>query len=127
METIRFTAELMQGHKGVTFVTVPFDPDERWSQKPVCLAGRRHGWLVTGTANGIGFDGYVGERWNRFFIMIDSGLRKAARVTVGDTLEMVIEATSSAHVFEKAYAQSKVTTQPKTPRADAIDFLAPKF
>ena len=59
---VRFEAELIQGHKGVTVVLVPFDPEERWSLKPVRLAGRRHGWVVAGTANGIAFEGYIGER-----------------------------------------------------------------
>ena len=38
----------------------------------------RMGWVITGTANGVRFDGYIGERWGRFFIIIDPELRKAA-------------------------------------------------
>ena len=57
---------------------VPFDPEKTWLQKPVRLAGRRHGWLIMGSANGVAFDGYIGERWNRFFIIIESDLRAAA-------------------------------------------------
>jgi hypothetical protein len=121
MDKVRFEAELIQGHKGVTVVLVPFDPEEKWSRKPMRLAGRRHGWLVTGSANGVKFDGYIGERWNRFFIMIDSSLRSAAQVAVGDTLKMVVEPASSARAFEHAREQSKVTTAPKTARADAIN------
>ena len=121
MKKQRFEAELIEGHKGVTVVLVPFDPEERWSQKPVRLDRRRHGWLITGTANGVEFDGYIGERWNRFFITIDSGLRKAAEVTVGDTLEMIVEPTTTARALAIARAQSKLTTAPKSPRHDAID------
>ena len=121
MDKVRFEAQLIEGHKGVTVVLVPFDPEERWSRKPFRLDGRRHGWLVTGSVNGVKFDGYIGERWNRFFIMIDSGLREAAQVAVGDTLKMVVEPTSSARAFEHAREQSKVTTAPKKPRADAIN------
>jgi hypothetical protein len=121
MEKARFEAELIEGHKGVTVVLVPFDPEERWSLKPVRLDTRRHGWLVIGSANGVAFEGYVGERWNRFFIIIDSELRKAAKVAVGDTLKMMVEPTSSARALSQARAQSKVTTAPKTPRPDAID------
>jgi hypothetical protein len=72
--------------------------------------------------NGVRIDGYIGERWNRLFIIIDSGLREAANVKVGDTLKMSVESTSSARVFERARNQSKVTTAPKSPRPDAIDF-----
>ena len=121
MEKVRFNAELIEGHKGVTVVLVPFDPEKMWLQKPIRLYGRRHGWLVTGSANGIKFDGYIGERWNRFFVIIEPGLREAARVTVGDTVKMVVEPTSSSRVFAKACEQSKVTTQPKRPRTDAIN------
>jgi hypothetical protein len=117
---LRFEAELILGHKDVTVVLVPFDPQEQWSLRPVRLAGRRHGWVVAGTANGIAFDGYIGERWNRFFIIIEKNLRQAAKVSVGDKLEMIVQPTPSPGAFAKALEQSKVTTQPKTPRSDAI-------
>ena len=115
-----FDAELIQGHKGVTIVLVPFDPGEGWSQKPVRLAGRRHGWLVTGTVNDIPFDGYIGERWGRFFISIDREFREAAGIAIGDKLKIVIEPTKSHTVYDSAFEQSKVTTQPGTARPDAI-------
>ena len=116
-----FEAVLIEGHKGVTVVNVPFNPEEGWSQKPVRLHSRRHGWVITGTANGIRFDGYVGERWGRFFIIIDAELCDAAGVSVGDTLKMSVWPTTSRTAFERAFAQSKMTTQPGKPRADVID------
>jgi len=121
MSKVRFEAELIQGHKGVTVVMVPFDPEQKWSQKPVRLDPRREGWLIRGTANGVRFDGYIGYRWNRFFIIIERDLREAAKVSVGDVLTMVIEPTMSMRVLVRARAQSKVTTAPKKGRADAID------
>ncbi|HVQ63578.1 MAG TPA: hypothetical protein VMT78_03515, partial [Terriglobia bacterium] len=63
VDKAEFNAELIKGHKGVTVVLVPFDPEEGWSRKPVRLHERRHGWLIRGTANGVPFDGYIGERW----------------------------------------------------------------
>jgi len=120
MNKVQFEAELIEGHKKVMVVLVPFDPEEKWSVKPVRLAGRRHGWLVIGSANGVGFEGYIGERWNRFFIIIDSSLREAANVALGDTLKMSVEPTSSARVLAHARKQSRVTTEPKTARTDAI-------
>jgi hypothetical protein len=122
MNKVKFEAELIEGHKAVTVVLVPFDPEEKWSRKPVRLEGTRHGWLVVGSVNGVRFEGYIGERWNRLFIIIDSGLRDAANVVVGDTLKVIVEPTLSARVFERARNQSKVTTAPKKPRPDAIDF-----
>jgi hypothetical protein len=120
-----FNAELIKGHKGVTVVLVPFDPEEGWSRKPVRLHERRHGWLIRGTANGVPFDGYIGERWGRFFIIIDRELREAAGASVGDTLRMVIQPTAAEPTLDRAIAQSKVTTQPRTARADAIEVRRP--
>jgi hypothetical protein len=122
MRMARFEAPLFEGHKGVTAVLVPFDPVEVWHAPPVRLAGRRHGWLVTGTANGARFDGYVGERWNRFFITLDGGLRAAAQARIGSPVTMVISPTSTAKAYRAALAQSAVTTQPGKARADAVAF-----
>ena len=105
MNKVQFEVELIEGHKGVTVVLVPFDPEEKWSRKPVRLEGSRHGWLVVGSVNGVRFDGYIGERWNRFFIIIDRDLRDAANVVVGDTLNVSVEPTASARVFYRARIQ----------------------
>ena len=115
-----FEAELIEGHKGVTAVIVPFDPEEGWSLKPVRLAERRHGWLVCGTVNRVRFDGYIGERWGRFFITIGPELREAARIAVGDMLKVVVQPTNSKKVYERALEQSKATTQPAKARADTV-------
>jgi|SRR5215469_236931 len=122
MRRARFEAPLFEGHKGVTAVLVPFDPVEVWHAPPVRLAGRRHGWLVTGTANGARFDGYIGERWSRFFIELDESLRAATGATVGDPVTMVIAPTATSKAYLAALAQSRVTTQPGKPRPDAVAF-----
>ena len=118
---VRFEAELIEGHKAVTVVLVPFDPEQKWSLKPMRLAGRRHGWVIAASANGVAFDGYIGERWNRFFIIIEKNLREAAKVSPGDKLKMTVRPSSSADALAAALRQSRVTTQPKIPRSDAID------
>jgi hypothetical protein len=120
MAKATFAAELIEGHKGVTVVIVPFDPEQKWARKPIRLDARRHGWLVSGTANGARFDGYVGERWGRFFITIEPELRAAAGVTVGDTLTMVVAPTATLRALARARAQAKLSTAPKAPRADAL-------
>ena len=122
MRSARFEAPLFEGHKGVTGVMVPFDPVEVWRAPPVRLAGRRHGWLVTGSANGVRFDGYIGERWNRFFITLGEPLRAAAGVGVGDSVTMVIAPTTSGTAYRAALEQSRATTQPGKPRPDAVAF-----
>jgi hypothetical protein len=119
MTKVRFRAELVQGHKGVTAVIVPFDPEERWHLKPVKLDPRRDGWLVKGTINGTPFDGYVGFRWKRFFILVEPELRQVARIAVGDEVAVVVEPTESTKTLAKARVQSKVTTAPAKGRADA--------
>ena len=121
MSEKRFTAELIEGHKGVTVVLIPFDPEQVWRQKPVRLDPRRDGWLVKGTLNKVRFDGYIGNRWGRFFLIIDAELRDAARVSVGDTLSLAIAPTATAKALAKARAQSKVTTAPAKGRPDAIE------
>jgi hypothetical protein len=107
-----FKAELIEGHKGVVAVLVPFNPEELWKQKPVKLAGRRHGWLVKGSIDGEPFDGYIGLRWDRFFIMVDTRLKPGAMVTVK------LQPTNAEATLAKAIEQSKITTQPKKARAD---------
>jgi len=76
---------------------------------------------VAGTANGKRFAGYIGERWGRFFIIIDPELREAAGVSAGDTLTMIVQPTATQRALERAFAQSKLTTAPRKPRPDAID------
>jgi len=123
----RFEADLILGHKGVTAVVVPFNPEEVWKCGPVRLAGRRHGWLVKGTANGVSFDGYIGERWGRFFIMLPPAILAEAKVEPGDVLTMLVEPAATPAAAASAWEQSKLTTQPKTARPDAIQLdSAPK-
>ena len=121
MSKARFEAALFEGHKGVTAVIVPFDPEEVWGLKPVKIGPRRDGWLVKGSVNRTRFDGYIGFRWGRFFIIIDPELRSAAKISVGDVLVVVVEPTTTAKTLAKAREQSRVTTAPKKGRADATE------
>jgi hypothetical protein len=120
MRGIRFEAELVLGHKGVVVVLAPFDPEEAFGTKPVRLAGRRHGWLVKGAVNGEKLEGYIGERWGRFFVIIGEPLRRAAGVAVGDEVTVTVAPTTSRSVLAKAVEQSEQTTQPGKARRDAV-------
>lgn len=62
MKKARFKAVLIEGHKGVTAVIVPFDPQAVWKLDPTPLDARREGWLVKGTLNGAPFEGWIGKR-----------------------------------------------------------------
>jgi hypothetical protein len=117
---MRFEGELFEGHKGVVAVLVPFDPEEAWQRKPHRLAGRRHGWPVTGSANGADFAGYIGERWGRFFIAFEPALLRALKAEPGQAVSMIVQPTDSPDVIDLAREQSTRTTQPKAARADAI-------
>jgi Domain of unknown function (DUF1905) len=108
----RFETELIEGHKGVVAAIIPFDPETSWRRRPVALAGRRHGWPVTGTLNGKRLEGYIGERWGRFFIMIEDSLRERAAVDIGDTVNLVLAPSTAARIHGLAIEQSKITTQP---------------
>ena len=121
MTEARFDAELILGHKGVTAVIVPFDPEVAWHLRPVKLDTRRDGWLVRGSVNGVPFDGYIGHRWGRFFIMLEPKLREAANVLVGDVVSMIVEPTTSAKSLARARQQSKMTTAPAKGRSDATE------
>ncbi len=127
MDKAEFDAELIEGHKGVAAVIVPFDPEEGWSQKPTRLFERCHGWPISGTVNRIRFEGYVGERWGRFFIIIDDELRKRAGLSIGDKAHLVVQPTTSRRAIEHAIEQSKLTTQPSKARSDAIEKIFPSL
>jgi hypothetical protein len=116
---VRFEAELIEGHKGVTAAIVPFDPEEKFGA-PVRLFQRRHGWLVRGTLQGKPFTGYIGDRWGRFFVMVDEEARADLDLDVGDELSFELEPTTDAEVWDRAVQLSKKTTQPKKARADAV-------
>jgi hypothetical protein len=120
MSKARFEAELLLGHKGVTCIVVPFDPEAVWARPPHRLAGRRHGWLVKGTMNEVRFEGHVGDRWGRFFIIVEPEIREKAGLSVGDMVKVVVEPAKGAKALAKAIEQSKQVTQPKIARADAI-------
>ncbi len=109
---MKFSAELFEGHKQVTAVIVPFDPEIAWNQKPIALDPRREGWLVRGTVNKKKFEGWIGYRWSRFFIIIGPELREVAGVAVGDTLDLVVEPTTSKKALAIAQEQAKLTTAP---------------
>jgi hypothetical protein len=94
MKKQKFRAELLTGHKGAA-VIVPFDPEKVWGAKPRQVAspayGKRPGHLVKGTINGHAFEGWIGCRWGRFFILVDEEIQEAAGVSVGDTVDVAVE------------------------------------
>jgi uncharacterized protein DUF1905 len=114
MSKEKFTAQLIEGHKGVHAVIVPFDPQEAWGTKPVKIDPRRDGWLIRGTINGLRFLGWIGYRWGRFFIIVDPETRETLRVKAGDRIVFVVEPTGSEAAMKIAREQARLTTAPGT-------------
>src|SRR4051812_28024713 len=113
MRAAEFETSLIEGHKGVTVVLVPFDPESVWALKPVRLAGRRHGWPVKARVGKTAFLGYVGERWGNFFVIVEPAVREKAKLKVGARLSVALSPDASAAALAAATEQSKATTQPK--------------
>jgi hypothetical protein len=86
----RFKAEIQKGHKGEA-VVVPFNPARVWDAKAVEVPPPcRLGYLVAGTLNGCPFEGWIGFRWGRFFMLVPEELRGAAGVSIGDEVQVVV-------------------------------------
>lgn len=112
-QRIGFTAPLVEGHKGVTPVIVPFDPREVWGVEPVPLDDRREGWLVEGTVQGVAMHGWIGFRWGRYFLIIGPELRAKAKLAVGDAVEVALSSSKSPRALAVAKEQAPLTTAPR--------------
>jgi hypothetical protein len=86
----RFKGEILLGHKGAA-VEVPFDPAERWGLAAEPLWRGRRGHVVRGRLNGKPFTSSVVPRMKRFWVLVDAEVLRAAKVSVGDTVEVALE------------------------------------
>lgn len=96
-KSARFAAEIQQGHKGAALI-LPFDPELVWGLAPSQVSeapGGKRGWLVRGTLAGTRFEGWIGTRWGRHFVLTDAALCARAGVKVGDTVDVVLEPRTS--------------------------------
>jgi Domain of unknown function (DUF1905) len=86
MKSRSFHAEILDGHKGAA-VIVPFDPAAEWGSTPAAVpAPWKLGHLVRGTLAGQRFDGWIGKRWGRHFLLVDEALQRQAGITIGDVV-----------------------------------------
>jgi predicted DNA-binding protein (MmcQ/YjbR family) len=89
----RFDSVLESGHKGCA-VIVPFDPERAWGRPPVAIAtpvyGKIRGHPVAGTIAGERFEGWIGRRWGRNFILVDEALRRRTGAAPGDSVSVVV-------------------------------------
>ncbi|MDP9360350.1 MAG: MmcQ/YjbR family DNA-binding protein [Acidobacteriota bacterium] len=89
MADARFTAVLLEGHKGAAF-EVPFDPADRWDIAPVRLQTGRSGHRVAGKVNGVAFESAVVPRSRKFWVLIDETVREQARLEIGSTAKIAL-------------------------------------
>ncbi len=82
MANARFTATLLEGHKGAAF-EVPFDPADRWDIPPERLRAGRRGHRIAGTVNGVAFESAIVLRARSFWVEIDDDVRKEAKLEIG--------------------------------------------
>jgi uncharacterized protein DUF1905 len=90
VKSARFTAVLMDGHKGAAF-EIPFDPAERWGEEAQQLWKGRCGHPVCGTLNGHAFEGVAVPRMKRFFVMVDAPTLERMKIAVGEEVAVTLE------------------------------------
>ena len=120
---IRFEAELIMGHKNIAAVLVPFAPERVWGSPPVPVDGYLKkpmpAHLVEGTLDGTPFEGWIGKRWGRRFIIVDQALRTRAGVAVGDVVEIVVSERRRAAPEPPAPASGTRSPSRARPRSSA--------
>lgn len=89
MQSIRFQAKLLSGHKEDA-VEVPFDPGERWALSPQPLRPGRRGFPVRATLNGTPFTGAIVRRSGRFWLPIPASVQRSAGASAGDVATVMI-------------------------------------
>jgi Domain of unknown function (DUF1905) len=91
-----FRGEVIVGHKRTHAIIVPFDPSNVWPDgAPVKMSLQDDprggsGWPVTGTIEGRPFDGFVGRRYGRSYIVVPTAWLAAGYVKEGDEVDVVI-------------------------------------
>jgi Domain of unknown function (DUF1905) len=82
MKAERFTAVVLEGHKGPGF-EVPFDPAERWGVARVKVWPGRNGYRVRGTVNKARFESVALGRSRRFWVLVTDEMAKAGKLKTG--------------------------------------------
>ncbi len=86
-------------------VVVPFDPAKIWRVAPAAVPPPwKTGYLVSGTIGRPGFEGWIGNRWGRNFVLVDEALLKKTRSKIGDVVRMTVSPRNApaAHVKKRA-------------------------
>jgi Domain of unknown function (DUF1905) len=90
MTNARFTGQVLGGHKQAA-IEVPFDPGKQWGLTAAKLWAGRRGYKVRGSFADVSFQSVVVPRAKRFWVLIDEEHLKAAGVSVGDSVSVLLE------------------------------------
>jgi hypothetical protein len=90
MKSEHFETLLLDGPNGAA-VEVPFDPATRWAIPATRLLPGHHGHRVQGRLNGIAFESAIVSRARGFFLPISDELKATAGVTIGDSVQMIVQ------------------------------------
>ena len=90
MKPEKFKGKILSGHKGAA-IEVPFDPATQWAIQAGKLRPGRRGHLIQGSLNGVHFESAIVPRARRFFVLLDEELQQAAKVSIGDIVEVTLE------------------------------------
>jgi hypothetical protein len=109
----KFTATIDVGHDDVHYVEVPFHPKDEWQLEPVKIPRPKDprggkGWLVSGTIEGVKFEGHIGHRYGRTYLILDETLRKLAGVSAGDNVTIAVKPLAAATEATSKPARPKV-------------------
>jgi hypothetical protein len=83
MRQEKFATAVEAGHKGLVYIRIPFDPSVTWDVRT------RH--FVRGSLNGCPFEGEIGFRRRKFYMLLDEALQRAAKLSPGDTVQVALE------------------------------------
>jgi hypothetical protein len=83
MREEKFETAVEVGHMELLYIRIPFDPAVSWEARP------RH--FVRGRMNGCPFEGEVGFRRRKFYMLLDEELQRAAKLVPGELVQVALE------------------------------------
>ena len=92
----RFTGKVIEGHGGVRAFYVPFDPGAVWGSElvswthPLFDGEQRKGYPARIQIAEYVFDGFIGYRWKRFWILVDEPMIAALGIDTGDAVTVEV-------------------------------------
>ena len=112
----RFTSAVIEGHGGVRAFYVPFDPGAVWGSElvtwthPLFDGEKRKGYTARIRIGNYAFDGFIGYRWKRFFVLVDDPMIAALGIDTGD--EVTVEVRPRPLAAIPPAASARLTAHP---------------